>query len=98
MSLFYFNEDWFTIFTKIGQVWSLFETNMILNTNCHPSTSSINSMMAYDFVATQSIQIIITVVQPCFRQTYDSKIMIQHIQIVFKIAKIFPGTSDIDMT
>ena len=97
MSLFYFNEDWFTIFTKIGQVWSLFETNMILNTNCHPSTSSINSMMAYDFVATQSIQITIIVVQPSFRQTYDRKVMIQHIKIVFKIAKIFPGTSDIDM-
>ena len=85
MSLFYFNEDWFTIFTKIGQVWSFFETNMILNTNCHPSTSSINSMMAYDFVATQSIQITIIVVQPSFRQTYDRKIMIQHIQIDFKI-------------
>ena len=55
-------------------------------------------MMAYDFVATQSKQITIIVVQPSFRQTYDSKIMIQHIQIVFKIAKIFPGTSDIDMT
>ena len=36
MTLFYFNEDWFTIFTKIGQVWSLFEINMILNTKCHP--------------------------------------------------------------
>ena len=98
MPPFYFNEDWFTIFTEIGQVWSLFETNMILNTNCHPSTTSINSMMAYDFVATQSIQIIIIVVQPSFRQTYDRKIMFQHIQIVFKIAKIFSGTFDIDMT
>ena len=55
-------------------------------------------MMAHEFVATQSIQITIIVVQPCFRQTYDSKIMIQPIQIVSKIAEIFPGTSDIDMT
>ena len=67
LSLFYFNEDCFTIFIKVGEVWSFFEINMILNTNCHPSTRSINSIMAYDFVTTQSIQITIVVAQPSFR-------------------------------
>ena len=51
------SKDGFTIFIKIRQVWSFVEINMILNANYHSSTSSINSMMAYDFIATQSIQI-----------------------------------------
>ena len=63
MSPLYFNENCFTILTKMGEVCLFFELNMGLNRNCHPSTNSIN------FVTTQSIQINITVVQPSLKSS-----------------------------
>ena len=67
MTIYCFKGDCFKILTNIGEVCTFLEINMMLDTKCHPYTSSINSMMAYDFVATEAIQINIILVQPSYR-------------------------------